>query len=355
MTMAMNSALTLSGNSGLLPGIIKTVDSLLGGSTGAGTGTGGGAPAGGLLNTGGLDGLIDLKLLSGSAVANLSLFDADRDGDGLISLGLLDKDGDGLVDIDLLNKGVGVSLLDPDGNGLIDVNVLDAVKVSADADLGPDLVDDLLGAGTDPAAYEVVLHGTAGDDRFMIGSKATFVDGQRGLDTVSYGASSDGFKLQSAANGVFVGNGSKVDYLQNVERVMFSDGTLVLDTGAGENAGMAFRLYQAAFDRLPDKEGLKYWIHELDGGRSIASVAGGFLQSPEFQKTYGLQLSNADFVDQLYENVLHRDGEASGMAYWTGRLADGSSSRADVLVGFSESPENVALVGATIDAGLFLT
>lgn len=354
--MALTSSLTLTGSTGLLPGVIKTVGDLLGGSIGGGTttGSGGGAPTGGLVGSGALDGLVDLKLLNRGAIANLSLFDADRDGDGLIDVGLLDKDGDGLIDVGLLNNSLGVSVLDTDTNGLIDVDLLDAVKVGVDADLGPVLDTDLLGAGTDPAGYQVVLTGTHDDDRFMVGSKATLVDGMRGVDTVSYGASSDGFRMQATANGVFVGDGTKIDYLQHVERVMFSDGTLVLDTGAGENAGMAFRLYQAAFDRLPDKEGLKYWIDALDGGRSIASVADGFLQSPEFQKTYGPQLSDAAFIDQLYDNILHRDGEAGGVAYWLDRL-DGHASRAEVLIGFSESPENVALVGTRIDAGLFLS
>ena len=40
-------------------------------------------------------------------------------------------------------------------------------------------------------------------------------------------------------------------------------------------------------------------------------------------------MSNADFVNVIYKNALGRkDGaDASGLAYWTGKLTDGSASR----------------------------
>ena len=40
-------------------------------------------------------------------------------------------------------------------------------------------------------------------------------------------------------------------------------------------------------------------------------------------------MSNADFVNVIYKNVLGRkDGaDAGGLAYWTGKLTDGSASR----------------------------
>ena len=138
-------------------------------------------------------------------------------------------------------------------------------------------------------------------------------------------------------------------YFQNVERVNFFEGSLYLDTGAGENAGVGYRLYQAAFDRIPDGDGVKYWVDKLDGGLSFADAAAGFVSSAEFAQTYG-NLTNADFVDQIYENVLGRAAEAAGTAYWNDYLTSGHS-RADVLIGFSESAENVALVAVSIENG----
>lgn len=106
-------------------------------------------------------------------------------------------------------------------------------------------------------------------------------------------------------------------------------------------AGQAFRVYQAAFCREPDAGGLAFWTDRLTAGASLADVAAGFASSPEFASLYGA-LSNDSFVRQLYRNVLHREGDESGVAFWTGTLNSGANTRAAVLQQFSESAENVA-------------
>ena len=107
----------------------------------------------------------------------------------------------------------------------------------------------------------------------------------------------------------------------------------------------AARLYQAAFDRLPDAGGLKFWADALAGGTTLPDVAADFLSSPEFAARYGFP-DDVDYVDQLYRNILHRAGDAGGTAFWTGRLDEGAS-RQVVLVGFSESLENRLLTAST--------
>jgi serralysin len=78
----------------------------------------------------------------------------------------------------------------------------------------------------------------------------------------------------------------------------------------------------------------------IEGGAQLVDVAGGFIAAPEFTATYGA-LDDAQFVTQLYRNVLGREPEPEGLAYHVARLQSGAS-RAQVLVGFSESPENIA-------------
>ena len=106
--------------------------------------------------------------------------------------------------------------------------------------------------------------------------------------------------------------------------------------------GPIVRLYTAYFKRLPDYEGLMYWydrMHPSSGaGLNLVQVSEGFAQSIEFANTYG-NLDNAGFVTRVYQNVLGRDPEAEGYAYWMGRLNSGMS-RGEVMVGFSESIEN---------------
>jgi len=57
-----------------------------------------------------------------------------------------------------------------------------------------------------------------------------------------------------------------------------------------------------------------------------------------FNARYG-SLDNQSFVQQLYQNVLGRAGESSGVQGWTG-LLDAGGTRAQVLVSFSDSVEN---------------
>lgn len=134
-------------------------------------------------------------------------------------------------------------------------------------------------------------------------------------------------------------------------RVQFDDGVLALDVEGVP--GQAYRIYNAAFDREPDEGGLGYWITNMDGGMNLLTVATNFLNSAEFQSTYGA-LDNRGFVEQLYLNVLDRAGEAEGVAHWTNALNSGST-RAEILASFSESGENKTNTAAQVDDGIFYT
>ncbi|NDW01308.1 DUF4214 domain-containing protein [Salipiger sp. PrR002] len=100
-----------------------------------------------------------------------------------------------------------------------------------------------------------------------------------------------------------------------------------------------YRLYQATLGRAPDAVGFANWSERLGDGMEIETAAQGFVRSAEFQNTYGA-LNNAAFVTLLYQNVLGRSPDATGLANWSGRL-DGGMSRAEVVTGFSQSREFV--------------
>jgi len=105
-----------------------------------------------------------------------------------------------------------------------------------------------------------------------------------------------------------------------------------------------FRLYNAAFKRLPDPDGLKYWIYNYSSGiNDERAVASSFLISAEFKERYGENVSNAKYVETLYTNVLGRNYDQEGYNYWLGNLNNGTETRYELLLGFSESAENKAL------------
>lgn len=102
-----------------------------------------------------------------------------------------------------------------------------------------------------------------------------------------------------------------------------------------------FRLYRAYFLRAPDTGGERYWVDTYGRCRaSLAVVSDGFASSAEFRSRYG-GLTNRQFVELVYTNVLGRPGEPSGVSYWTTTLDLGVRSRGGVMIGFSESAEFV--------------
>lgn len=117
---------------------------------------------------------------------------------------------------------------------------------------------------------------------------------------------------------------------------------------ADDQAKIIARLYDATFDRLADVGGLAVWTQNLKDGTALIDIAAAFASAAEFQQKYG-NLSNADFVAQMYRFTLNREPDAGGLAHWTSQLDSGASNRAQMLLNFSESAEHVGLT-----AGLWL-
>ena len=198
-----------------------------------------------------------------------------------------------------------------------------------------------------------ILVGYGGSDVFVEKGGYNIIDGGAGIDYLDVYGRSNEYKITFLNDVIRVDrfDGTLENDLYSVERVVFDNGILALDYEG--NAGQAYRIYQAAFDRTPDTAGLAYWVDQIDRGASVLQVASGFVQSAEFRAVYGANPSNADFIDQLYENVLGRDGEAGGVSYWLSQMQQGAS-RAYVLASFSESHENIVGVLPEISGGIWL-
>jgi subtilisin-like proprotein convertase family protein len=209
------------------------------------------------------------------------------------------------------------------------------------------------------------LHGMAGNDTLNSGvgndvldggAGNDTLDGASGLDIALYRGSRSNFTIVHTAAGFTVTDKTHTegtDTLINIERLSFGDEGYALDiNGVG---GEAYRLYQAAFNRTPDKSGLGYWISVMDMGGSLTDVASGFVRSSEFGAVYGTTASNHDIVLRFYNNVLHRTPDAAGLDYWVGVLDSQAVSIAAVLAGFSESQENQAGLAPIIGNGFDYT
>ena len=117
----------------------------------------------------------------------------------------------------------------------------------------------------------------------------------------------------------------------------------------GDTYGPVARLYFAYFLRAPDLGGLDHWRERYRTGTSLAAISQAFASSSEFQTRYGA-MSNRQFVETVYLNVLGRPGNESGIAYWTGQLNAGKKTRGAVMTGFSESSEYIRVRTHEIDA-----
>ncbi|MBX9576106.1 MAG: DUF4214 domain-containing protein [Caulobacteraceae bacterium] len=111
------------------------------------------------------------------------------------------------------------------------------------------------------------------------------------------------------------------------------------------------RLYDAAFDRLPDEDGLITWRASLESGMTLSSVATTFLASAEGQAMYG-GLSDVEFVTKVYQIALDREPDAGGLAAYVAGLQAGTITRAETLVEISESAEHRALTLPTYVGGI---
>jgi hypothetical protein len=122
--------------------------------------------------------------------------------------------------------------------------------------------------------------------------------------------------------------------------------TLLSSTESSLYVAPASRLYLAALLRIPDQPGLDNWVAYVRAVNSLQSAADAFAASQEFMNRYGA-MNNSDYVSALYVNVLGRQADPAGLADWVAQL-NGGASRGQVLIGFSESPEGIALFASTI-------
>ncbi|HUR88985.1 MAG TPA: DUF4214 domain-containing protein [Ramlibacter sp.] len=199
-----------------------------------------------------------------------------------------------------------------------------------------------------------------GDDTCTGNSSANFFQADPGSDTIAGGAGIDSVVYPFARSGVNIINwpdhidvqdtSASLDTLTGIERLVFTDESIAYDIDGP--AGQAYRLYQAALDRAPDPGGLGYYIDKLEHGWSEHDIAIGFIHSPEFISRFGTNLTDLEYVQRLYENVLHREGEAGGVAYHLNALHTGQVDREQLLVNFSESPENQGNLMGAMQSGM---
>jgi len=227
----------------------------------------------------------------------------------------------------------GDSLADPllrlyDANGTLleendDTNDVDS-QITFDFEPGTFFVSAGSFASSLSGSYQLTAEDPAGSTPDMSGED---IQGDDGNNTLLGSALDD--KIQGfGGQDVLSGQGGKDTLIGDAAR------SLSLDSYEGQ----LFRAFQAVFDRAPDAGGFNTFLTEMRlGNLTQENVIAEFVTSAEFQQTFGA-LDNQGFVEQLFRNVLDREGDAGGIAAFTASL-DSGRERASVVTEFANSAE----------------
>jgi Ca2+-binding RTX toxin-like protein len=179
-----------------------------------------------------------------------------------------------------------------------------------------------------------------GDDRLNGGSGSDILRGGDGHDTVVYTGKLSDYKFLLGHDGqVRIAEtraSGDIDVIDSIEAGEFSG--VKVDLAFTQLAPAALQkvamLYQTVLGRTAELPGLVFWAGKTS--LSDAQLAGGFVQSAEFQKHYGT-LSDAAFVAQLYENGTHHAADAGTLATWQTFLS--GHTREETAVAMAASQE----------------
>jgi hypothetical protein len=116
-----------------------------------------------------------------------------------------------------------------------------------------------------------------------------------------------------------------------------------------EGAIAVANLYDTAFNRLADLDGMAHWVNQLHTtDTSVGDIATAFYNSAEGQNAFGA-LGDADYINAIYQNALNRQADSGGMTFWMNELANGAD-RADIMLSISNSAEHQALTADLVQS-----
>ncbi|MEM9146835.1 MAG: DUF4214 domain-containing protein [Pseudomonadota bacterium] len=215
---------------------------------------------------------------------------------------------------------------------------------------GSDGNDTLVGTEEDDA-----IGGLGSDDIISASGGSDLINGGAGFDVVGYQTSREALGVTLSADGTIsvAKPDGGTDTLRSVERVKFDGGALLYDI-LGPDTDYVYRTYAASLGRTPDEAGLRFQLSLLEDGLSRIGLANTFVDSLEFESLYGENPTAEDYVDALYLNTLGRVGDEMGRSFWIEAIDGGGLTRADMLIAFAESAENIAQTADDIDNGIFV-
>ncbi|HYF43082.1 MAG TPA: DUF4214 domain-containing protein [Ramlibacter sp.] len=200
------------------------------------------------------------------------------------------------------------------------------------------------------SAFADFLKGNAAANVLCGGCGDDLIDGGAGQDTAAFAGSLANFRIDKVGGTLRVTDRTGkegTDTLAGIEKLRFQDMTVdltVKDAAAAvadARLQAVVELYVGFFNRVPDAEGLGFWLEQMNAGMSTATVAEHFYGAAQAHgglTGYSAGMSDADFVRIIYKNVLGRSSvDADGLAYWSGALGNGTETRGSLLESILQS------------------
>ena len=91
-----------------------------------------------------------------------------------------------------------------------------------------------------------------------------------------------------------------------------------------ENLNLAQQLYVAYYGRPADAEGLEFWAEQIEA-RGAQAVVSDFGTSEEYTARFG-GLENEALVNGIYQQAFGRSADAEGLAFYVDKLESGGCS-----------------------------
>lgn len=177
--------------------------------------------------------------------------------------------------------------------------------------------------------------------------QSIYVDGGPGADVIKIPvklADTTHFSIAQMSNGTLIlgENLGLTLATHQIESIQFQD--FAVNPDIHQNAKSLNKvdlknledLYVAYFNRIPEANGLNYWISQMKAGMTLEQVGNAFYSAAiSFPELTGYRsgMSSTEFVNLIYKNALGRkDGaDPEGMTYWTTQLDSGKESKGSMV------------------------
>jgi hypothetical protein len=248
-----------------------------------------------------------------------------------------------------MGDSVTLSLTGSDAN----LFVLDGMRVRLadgvmlDHDSAPSLSFSVL--GTDAG-------GLTSSQAFTVGVLDAVGEGQSLQAVLGGDGSSMGLTVSLTDDGPRLHLGSITAILVGQDLLTLADGQLGF--GVGSSLAGIERVYLGLLGRGTNGDERMIVNNWLDHGGSLSQLAREIIRSDEFSSYVAshssapdaASLSNAQYVDLLYDRILGRAADETGSAFWNSILDNDQLSRADLAVVFADSGEAQTLFAGSTQA-----